>query len=159
VNTLAGPRASSWYFAYGSNMNPRRVSERGLEFDRVVAGSMPGLGLRFNKQAKDHPECGHANLVVAPGECAEGVLYELAGEAMIWRMDPFERAPVNYSREPVSVQSALGEITSWTYFANPAVQKDGLLPSRGYLAHLLEGRPYLSPDYYNALVAQPVSDG
>jgi len=127
---------SHWYYAYGSNMNPERVSDRGLSFDRVVAGWVRGLGLRFNKQSKEHPHC---------------------GEHMINRMDPFEKAPVNYSREPIAVQTQEGPIISWVYFANPAVLREGLVPSQDYLNHLLAGRPYLSDDYYARLARWPVS--
>lgn len=148
---------STWYYAYGSNMNPDRVRKRGLSFDRVLAGRMPGLGLRFNKQSKEHPDCGHANLVYAPGEIAEGVLYGLSSADMIERMDPFERAGVNYSRECVFVETDEGVIASWVYFANPAVLREGLSPSREYLNHLLAGKPYLSPAYYSKLAAVAVS--
>ena len=138
-------------------MNPERVRNRGLDFDCVVAGCVPGLGLRFNKQSKEHPHCGHANLVRAPSETAEGVLYRLTSDDMIRRMDPFEKAPVNYSRECIAVQTEQGPIVSWVYFANPAVLRDGLVPSQDYLNHLLAGRPYLSPDYHSRLMRWPVS--
>ena len=151
------PGLSRWYYAYGSNMNPERVSDRGLDFDRVVAGWVPGLGLRFNKQSKEHPHCGHANLVHAPGEMAEGVLYRLTNDDMIKRMDPFENAPINYSRECIAVQTRQGPILSWVYFANPAVLREGLVPSRDYLNHLLAGKPYLSADYHSRLLHWPVS--
>ena len=138
-------------------MNPERVRQRGLEFDSVIAGRVPGLGLRFNKQSKEHPDCGHANLVHAPAEVAEGVLYRLTSDDMIKRMDPFEKAPVNYSRECLAVQTEQGPIVSWVYFANPAVMRDGLVPSQDYLNHLLAGRPYLSNDYHARLMRWPVS--
>ena len=151
------PGISRWYYAYGSNMNAQRVLKRSLEFDLVVAGRVPGLGLRFNKQSKEHPDCGHANLVYAPHETAQGVLYRLTSDDMIERMDPFERAPVNYSRECLQVQTDQGTIVSWVYFANPAVLREGLVPSQNYLNHLLEGQPYLSADYYQRLLQWPVS--
>lgn len=152
------PSPSCWYYAYGSNMNPDRVSQRGLDYTEVRAGWVAGLGLRFNKQAKDHPDCGHANLVYAPDERAEGVLYHLTQAAMIERMDPFERAPINYSRECIAVQTAAGVVYAWTYFANRAVLREGLRPSRDYLDHLLAGQRWLSPEYFARLAAQPVSD-
>jgi len=138
-------------------MNPERVRQRGLDFDCVLGGRVPGLGLRFNKQSKEHPNCGHANLVYAPAETAEGVLYQLTSDDMITRMDPFEKAPVNYSRECIAVQTEQGPIMSWVYFANPAVIRDELVPSQDYLDHLLAGRPYLSADYHARLARWPVS--
>ncbi len=147
-------------------MNPKRVQARGLDYSRVIAGWLPGAQMVFNKQSKDHPDCGHANLVSAPTDPAyrhvgaagaEGVLYELKDESMILRMDPFERTPINYSRERIFVQSEYGPIATWTYFANPALLRDNLRPSRSYLEHLLAGKPYLSPAYYRMLESQPVS--
>jgi len=161
---LLSSTAACWYFAYGSNMNPERVRSRGLGVRRAIAGWLPGCEMVFNKQSKDHPDCGHANLVRTPADSAyqhvgvaEGVLYELSDESMMLRMDPFERAPINYSRERIFVQSEYGPIATWTYFANPALLSDNLRPSQEYLAHLLAGKPYLSQAYYNRLKHQPVS--
>lgn len=143
------------YFAYGSNMNPARVWERGLRIVRAEAARLPGFCLCFDKCSPAHPGVGHANVVRAAGETVEGVLYWLADDREIVKMDPFERAPVNYSRERVEVQTATGPLWCWTYFANPAVRRQGLLPPRSYLCHLLAGRPYLSPAYFEKLARVP----
>ena len=143
------------YFAYGSNMNPLRVRERGLSVRAVRGGRVRGLDLVFDKQSREHPRSGHANLVHAPDRHAEGVLYELVAEAEILHMDPFEKAPVNYSREVVRVETAAGPVHAWTYFANPAARTSGVLPEASYLAHLLRGRPWLSPAWYARLAAWP----
>ncbi len=37
------------YFAYGSNMNPQRVRERGLAVVRAEAARLPGFRLAFDK--------------------------------------------------------------------------------------------------------------
>ena len=41
-----------WYFAYGSNMNIERVAARIGETRRVLAGSLEGYALRFNKASR-----------------------------------------------------------------------------------------------------------
>lgn len=143
------------YFAYGSNMNPARVRTRGLRVRAMLAGRVAGFDLAFDKQSRDHAGSGHANLVHARGRHAEGVLYELVSEEEILRMDPFEHAPVNYSREAVAVATASGVIHAWTYFANPAARRPGARPEAAYLAHLLRGRPWLSPAWYARLAAWP----
>ena len=66
-------------------------------------------------------------------------------------MDPFEAAPVNYSREVVIVAAAGEQVAAWTYFANTAVIRPALRPERSYLEHLLAGRDYLSEQYYEWL--------
>ena len=141
------------YFAYGSNMNLERVRARGLAVVRAEAAALPGFCLRFDKHFAVHEGLGHANIAYAPGRVVEGVLYWLDGVDEILKMDPYERAPVNYGRDVVEVQTAAGRLACWTYFANPAVCRPGLRPPRSYLAHLLAGRPYLSAAYYEMLAA------
>ena len=143
------------YFAYGSNMNPHRMRERGMRFSVARAAALTDVRLVFNKASRLHPGIGHANLQYAPGEIVEGVLYDLVDSIEIARMDRFESAPVNYSREVV--HTSAGE-SCWTYFANPAVLRMRLLPSREYLDHLLAGEPYLSAPYLRRLAAWPCAE-
>jgi len=141
------------YFAYGSNMNRQRVGERGLAVVRAEAARLAGFRLVFDKHSPAHQSTGHANITYEPGEAVEGVLYWLAGPGEIVKMDRFERSPVNYSRDVIEVHTASGRVCSWTYFANPAVRRPGLLPPRSYLIHLLAGRPFLSDAYFLKLAA------
>jgi len=142
---------SRFYFAYGSNMNPARVAARGLRFDEIIGARLDGMSLAFDKQSREHPQSGHANLAFARGASVEGVLYMLRDDAEIERMDRFERAPINYSRDIVVVTTARKRVAAWTYFANPAVTRAGLRPERAYLEHLLAGQPYLSNAYFERL--------
>jgi len=157
------------YFAYGSNMNPERVRDRGIVFHLAVGARLSGFALAFDKSSKLHDGVGHANVVFAPGKNVEGVLYWLASAEEINKMDRFENTPVNYSREVVQVQIATAwrnsdlaelmtsaewssaRVSSWTYFANSAVRKSGLVPPRSYMKHLLAGEPFLTPGYYQKL--------
>jgi cation transport regulator ChaC len=149
---------SRYYFAYGSNMNPARVAQRGLRFDQVTGAAMHGVRLTFDKQSREHPHCGHASLTFAPGARTEGVLYRLDSGREIERMDRFEAAPVNYSRDVVWVHTDAGELAAWTYFANAAVIRAGLRPERTYLNHLLAGRDFLSAAYFDWLSRVPCVD-
>ena len=45
----------SYYFAYGSNMNPARMQARGLRVEDAMAARLPGYALSFDKRAHDHP--------------------------------------------------------------------------------------------------------
>jgi gamma-glutamylcyclotransferase (GGCT)/AIG2-like uncharacterized protein YtfP len=139
------------YFAYGSNMNPARVQARGLLVERAEGARLAGFRLQFDKTSARDAGVGHANLVYAPGSVVEGVLYWLESSEEIFKMDPFESAPVNYSREVVQVVADSGSVTTWTYFANPAVRRAGLKPPRSYLEHLLAGEPFLSAEYLEML--------
>lgn len=152
-STLRSARAGKdvYYFAYGSNMNPARVAERGLKVESATGAVLSGVSLAFNKQSREHAGNGHANMVYAPAGLVEGVLYRLADHNQIELMDRFERAPINYSRERVVVQTPMGQQSAWTYFANRAVIAANLRPTRGYLEHLLAGRSHLSTSYYEWL--------
>lgn len=146
------------YFAFGSNMNPERVRTRGIEFDTIAGARLDGYRLTFDKAAPDHPGSGHANIAWDPQDAVEGVLYRLVDSEQILRMDPFERTPVNYSREVVRVATADGQEVAWTYIANPARLRPHARPERSYLNHLLAGRPWLSQGYYDRLATWPLAD-
>lgn len=163
------------YFAYGSNMNPARVRERGIDFHHVCGARLTGFALAFDKTSRHHRGVGHANLVYSPDSRVEGVLYWLEAASEIEKMDRFESTPVNYSREVIQVEIDIGAlprdgeplakpagpsiaIHTWTYFANPAVRQPNLVPPRSYLNHLLAGEPYLSSDYFEMLKGWPCEE-
>ena len=148
----------TWYFAYGSNMNPARVSQRGMPFDAVCGAVLEGVRLSFDKQSRTHAGSGHANLTIDAGAYVEGVLYQLHRTEDIELMDPFERVPINYRRDIVAVSADGRRLDAWTYFANPEVIRPNLRPERAYLVHLLAGRPYLSERYYEWLSTTRCSD-
>lgn len=132
-------------------MDTARVAARGLAVVSVEGARLRGVALAFDKSSSTHPGVGHANLSYARDASVEGVLYTLIDGDEIAKMDAFEHTPVNYSRERVCVETPTRVIAAWTYFANPAVRRPLLKPDRTYLAHLLAGRPYLSPGYFAAL--------
>ena len=146
------------YFAYGSNMNPARVAERGLVTHAVSAGQLFDFTLVFNKVSRLHPHLAHANIQRAQGAAVEGVLYTLTAPEEIHKMDPFEHAPWNYGRDVVWIETPTGGSWAWTYFANRAVVNDGLRPPTDYLAHLLAGEAYLSQAYLAWLQTIPTAD-
>lgn len=144
--------AVSHYFAYGSNMNIARVRQRGLAIDEPVAARLNNYCLRFNKASIDQSGVGHANIEYQFGSVVEGVVYPLLKNTEILKMDPFEKAPWNYGRDAVRVETSIGLLWAWAYFANSALLQDGLEPSAQYLEHLLAGKGLLSPAYYATLL-------
>ena len=141
------------YFAYGSNLNADRVRQRGLAVTARRAALLPNHNLVFDKIAAGLPGAGHANILWAPGYRVEGALYDLESDAEILKMDPYEHAPVNYTREAVAVEVGSERIWAWTYYANAARRAPGLRPPRAYLDHLLAGSDLLSPGYVAQLEA------
>ncbi len=147
-----------YYFAYGSNMNQARMKAREMAVEEVMAGSLTGVDLAFNKLAADAPNRSYANIVYAAQGKVEGVLYRLSGLREIERMDPFEGAPRFYSREVYQIDTAQGPISAWVYVANKAMIDNDLKPARWYLNHLLAGQEFLGVDYYQALTLVECND-
>jgi gamma-glutamylcyclotransferase (GGCT)/AIG2-like uncharacterized protein YtfP len=143
------------YFAYGSNMNSARMQARGIDFQQVLAGSLNGYSLRFDKRASGKDRVAYANIGYQPEGCVEGVLYQLSNPDDIVIMDPFEGSPVRYSREVFSIDTVQGIINAWVYVANKALLAEGLLPERRYLDHLLAGRQWHSTAYQQWLKNHP----
>ncbi|MDX2465324.1 MAG: gamma-glutamylcyclotransferase family protein [Porticoccus sp.] len=148
----------SYYFAYGSNMNPERMAARELDVLSACSGRLEGFGLRFNKRSRRDATLACANVVYAPGECVEGVLYHLATPLEIAKLDPHEGTPVRYSRELFLIQMASSFIPAWTYIANPAVIDDSIRPARWYVEHLLAGKAYLSLEYWRRIDQTPCKE-
>lgn len=148
-----------YYFAYGSNMNPDRMADRGLAVVAAMPGQLRNMALRFNKRSRHDSRWACANIAWCPGDTVEGVLYHLADEQQILLMDPFEGAPFFYSRERFAVSVGAGrEVYAWTYVANHAHIDHSIRPLRWYLEHLLAGRDFLSPAYLARLAATPCLD-
>ena len=127
---------------------PARVAERGLETTHAERAVLRGYELRFNKAGRHHPGVGHANIEKSLDDLVEGVMYHFESDTEILKMDPFERAPWNYGREAIQVETGNGLVWTWTYFANRALKRDDLNPSQAYLDHLLAGERYLSRAYF-----------
>jgi hypothetical protein len=151
----------SYYFAYGSNMNSDRMAARDLQVLSSCSGWLEGFGLRFNKRSLREETLAFANVVYAPSERVEGVLYHLATPTEIIKLDRHEGAPVRYSRELFRVQTTASVIPAWTYIANPAVIDNSIKPARWYVEHLLAGKAYLTSEYWDRIdqtICQEVAD-
>ncbi len=135
-----------YYFAYGSNMNSARVEKREMPFLEYHSGVLHDFVLRFNKRSAKYPGAASANVVAAPGEMVQGVLYRLPAPHSIEMMDPFEGYPVRYDRQRLPVLYGDDVCHAWVYLANADYIAEGLMPARWYLEHLLAGRPHLTDE-------------
>ncbi len=88
-------------------MNVMRMAGRDMNFESVVAASMQGFGLRFNKRSRRDDTLACANIVYAPSERIEGLLYKLGGVDEIAKLDVHEGTPRRYSREVFAVEACL----------------------------------------------------
>jgi len=138
------------YFAYGSNMNPERMRERGVLYYSRQRLVLPGYSLKFNKIVYA-PHAGAANIIPDENDQVEGVLYKITLRG-IQNLDKYEHYPTQYDRVTLRAPhqgSNLIEIL--TYIAHPHKTREGLRPDREYLDHLLAAQDLLSEDYYNYL--------
>jgi len=153
----------TWYFAYGSNMDPvrlfdQRLAPRGVPRGERIAGRLDGWRLAFDKPAKSPKGAAAANIVPAEGSTVHGTLNALpdAGFAVL---DIYEGvADRQYERRTVRV--ARGDtgasVEAIVYIA--LRRSEGLKPHRAYLDCLLAGRDLLPPDYWEQLAATPTFD-
>ena len=155
---------SVWYFAYGSNMDPARLRERctdrGVAIRERIAGRLAGWRLAFNKQRRQRPGEGVANVIEDPAGVVEGTLNRMAPSGLDL-LDVHEGVSLGqYRRHDVRVLRADSGIAveAIMYVARPEVVADGLRPARWYLDHLLAGGDMLSPQYRGWLAATAVAD-
>jgi gamma-glutamylcyclotransferase len=152
-----------WYFAYGSNMNPARLSdqrlkERAVQMGPRIGGRLDGWRLTFNKVARSPAGAAAGNIVEAPGETVHGTLNEMP-DAGLEVLDIWEGvAGGHYERRTVPVVRAdTGEAVDAVVYIALKVG-EGLRPTREYLGHLLAGRDLLPADYWERLNATPTLD-
>jgi len=149
-----------YYFAYGSNMNPSEMERVKVRFSQRIPAILKGYGLRFNKVARRHSKEGYANIIPNDNEIVEGALYKIV-EADLPRLDEKEGYYPDYPPDdPIQhyirtkVVVVLGDdqkVKATSYIANPDKIKEGLLPRKSYLRHLLAAKDILSESYYKRL--------
>lgn len=130
-----------YYFAYGSNMSINRMISRGVKYNSISAANLENYELKFNKISKQGSV---ANVVYKKGSVVEGMLYEVE---TLDQLDIFEGYPKHYGRILLKVNG----YDAWVYIADKKYIQDGILPKQEYLNYLLEGKEYLSNEYYNKL--------
>ncbi len=137
------------YFAYGANMDPEVLTERGVMATPVCTGKVRQVRLVFHKPGEDGT--GKADLQDHRGSTVEGVIYEVP-EASLVNLDVYEGVEKgHYRRQRIKVQTSRGELDCVVYRA--AKFKTGLKPSRAYLDALLRGAAHhrLSQEYQSFL--------
>jgi len=117
--------------------------ERRIEFQKMIPAKLYDYELKFNKVSKKQGAV--ANVMYKEGSVVEGILYHVVD---ISAMDKYEGFPKHYNR----VLMKIDNFDAWVYVANPEHIQEGLKPKQEYLNHLLEGKRFLSEEYYNKLL-------
>jgi len=146
------------YFAYGSNMDLNRITDRIDRCPEREPATLSGYKLRFNKRAKGNPREGYANIEQCDRELP-GVIYDLT-EDELKRIDCREGVHNgHYMRRLVHVKSSTGlQLEATVHVACDEWVEKGLLPSKEYLNHLLAGAELLPDDHVQWLQQQDVLD-
>jgi len=137
------------YFSYGSNMNPQRMLDRGVNFTDKKLGILNGYRMIINKRSYKNPEMGFANIIKDENSIVEGILYEVSSIDEIFKLDKWEGYPNHYNRVHMDVS---GE-DSIAYVANQKwVSETELKCTEEYKNHILEGKKFVSEQYYNMVL-------
>jgi len=144
-------KADSWYFAYGSNLDPDRKTLRTGAIRDARRARLRGHRLAFNKRGDDGSA--KANIVIDQHSEVWGVAYLCSQEAL-GQMDRSEGVPTHYRRHAVEVILDNDElIDAVTYIANPNQIDDSLKPNPDYLGYILRGMlHHRLPESYRATV-------
>ena len=135
------------YFAFGSNMSAQRMHER-LGWSPSRSGAiLNDFEMVFNKHSNDG---GKANIMYSPGDLVEGILYSVNEKDLVV-LDKYEGVAADqYKRYEIKVQNKNKKsILAVAYKALNTGKVSA--PTEVYLNYILEGKEFLSPEYYKKL--------
>lgn len=138
------------YFAYGSNMDMSRLSNRGVNPETRHKGTLKNWKLKFNKKASAG-DWSFANIEQSEGDIVEGLVFTIK-ESDLKLLDKFEGAPKHYRREILEIETDREAIKCITYIAQPEHIMEGLLPVKEYMDFLIKGSVLLSCEYQKMLL-------
>ena len=135
------------YFAFGSNMSAKRMHDR-LGWSPSRSGAiLHNYEMVFNKHSNDG---GKANIMSSPSNLVEGILYFVNEEDLLI-LDKYEGvASKQYKRYDIEVQD--NNKKSFAAVAYKALNTGKIFaPTEEYLNYILEGKEFLSLEYYSKL--------
>ena len=128
-------------------MSAQRMHER-LGWSPSRSGAiLPDYEMIFNKHSNDG---GKANIMSSPGNIVEGILYSVNEEDLLI-LDKFEGvSSKQYKRYEIKVRDK--NKNSIPAVAYKALNTGKVFaPTEVYLNYILEGKEFLSPEYYKKL--------
>ena len=134
------------YFAYGSNMSAGRMMQRLGWSPRREGAVLQDYLLVFDQPGFNESHWSPANIRSEEEGLVEGMVYHLE-ERDLGILDGYEKY---YRRKDVEIALKKGgTIRAVTYLSKDAAAET--FPTREYLDFLLEGREFLSSDYFSML--------
>ncbi len=141
-----------WHFAFGSNMDPGQMRERGVDFKASKKGILRDFGLTFNFDSSRWNGSA-ADIIPSCGETVEGVLY-LIGQEGLQRLDSYEGVHLaDYCRKRIPTEDASGKTVDAICYQVVRKSSKPIAPSKAYLERMLKGAlaNVLSPAYVEML--------
>jgi gamma-glutamylcyclotransferase (GGCT)/AIG2-like uncharacterized protein YtfP len=126
------------------------MAKRGVLWESVERATLKGYKLTFDKTS-GLAGFGFATLRKSKNDIVEGLLYKCESKADALTLDLYENAPIQYKRIEMQVATAKGKKNAFLYIATSFYKQKGLKPTSEYLDHLLEGKKYLSKEYFKLL--------
>ena len=146
-----------YYFAYGSNLHPLRLSERVSSARLVGPGWLSGYRLLFHKRGQDGS--GKCNLLRTKEESdlVYGAIYTL-DRTHKPLLDAFEGRGAGYIDRQIMVSSNTGISHCFTYLAQESHIDENTRPYHWYKKLVIQGARYLGfPTAYIASIEAVVS--
>ena len=139
-----------WYAAYGSNLHPRRLSERISSAQFVATSLLPDWSLHFHKRSKDGS--GKCN-ILSGGDGIHVAIFDISAEDKL-ALDGIEGLGLGYSDILLNVPD-FGDCAS--YVADESHIDDSLDPYDWYKELVLVGaHAHVFPvDYLNRINSFP----
>jgi gamma-glutamylcyclotransferase (GGCT)/AIG2-like uncharacterized protein YtfP len=137
------------YYAYGSNMNEKRMIKRGVNFLSKEKGILKGYRFVINKKSQKNPNIGFANIIKDNTSEIEGIIYEVKEEDLL-KLDKFEGVSTKHYRRENHI---INNKECIVYIANNEwTTINELETTEEYKNHILEGKEYLSEKYFKKLL-------
>ena len=133
----------TFVFAYGSNLDSKRMLDRVPSAEAVGLAKLPLHVLRFHKRSsKDGTGKANAFLTESASDAVEGVVYRL-DLSDLPKLDSVEGKGYGYDRHLMAFQVVVDGRTkmleAWAYLADADFIDDSLRPAAWYVDHVLRG--------------------
>jgi gamma-glutamylcyclotransferase (GGCT)/AIG2-like uncharacterized protein YtfP len=126
--------------------------DRGINPISKEIGFLDNYKFIINKKSFKNPDIGFANIQKSDNNIVEGILYKILKED-IKKLDKYEGFPKHYNKKLLPIRNESGvNIISFVYISQPKWESKIILKTnKKYKKYILEGKQYLTKDYYNFL--------
>lgn len=141
-----------YYFAYGSNLHPVRLTERVPSAELIGAAEWPHHRLAFHKKSDDGSGKCNMHYSGSGSDLVYGAIYRMRPEHK-HQLDRFEGRGYGYTDSQIVLGHGGNEYTCFTYLAQQTHIVDRLMPYHWYKKLVILGARYLGfPESYIASI-------